>query len=365
MNNSEKTGACNAPLRSQESIYNDRSLFSNHTTRAKTFVVLLIILCAAVYGYHAVLGNFFHGDDFVHLSWLSQAVKNPELIWRNFHSTWLDISTAKFYRPLISIFMVFDYLLGHGNGFGFHLDNLVCHLLNTVLLWLVILGLPRSDLDSEVSTTTNANKRQTWALSSAALFALYPLHPEAVSWITGRVDTIVTMFCLSSLWCYMRWRLSNNYGWLVAACTGLILGLLSKEMAIIMPALFVIYELVYGISFSSNQTDGRVSARSIWRSTYQAFSKTALFWIILVGYFAIRRLSLGTFVGGYDDSLFTIPSKSIFIKNWLHSITMTLVPMNRSIFGAHNPVQAIWIILLHWLAVTVPGTDLQVVQYKR
>ncbi len=312
----------------------------------KASIALLIILGATVYGYHAVLGNFFHGDDFVHLSWLGLTLNNPDLIWRNFHSAWLDIPTARFYRPLISIFMVFDYALWHGNGIGFHITNLVCHLLNTVLFWLIIVDLPQTASHLPGKGDLNSEPVQTWALASAALFALYPLHPESVSWITGRVDTIVTMFCLMSLWFYMRWRLRTKPGWLIASSLTFVLGLLSKEMAIVMPALFATYEIIYCINLQSINAEDKITAKSILITSGKSLSNTALFWLILAGYFMVRRLALGTFIGGYDDSLFAIPSKTIFLKNWLHSVGMTLLPINKGLFGSHNPLTYIWIVLL-------------------
>jgi len=328
-----------------------------------TLIVLALILAATIYSYHAVLGNFFHGDDFVHLSWLSEAIKNPDMIWRNFYSAWLDISTARFYRPLISLFMVSDYLLWHGNGTGFHVTNLVCHLINTILIWRIILDLPGISLVQSEATGANSHQRQIWALSSAALFALYPLHPEAVSWITGRVDTIVTMFCLASFFCFRRWQLKRRHAWLITSFLSMIFALLSKEMAVVMPALFTLFEVIYSINLRSSNNDVsnndvKIASKSIWRCFYSALSKTALFWLILAGYIIVRRLALGTFIGGYDDSLFAIPSKSVFIKNWLHSVGLTLVPMNKNIFGAHSllkiALKIVWIALL--IASAISGT---------
>src|ERR1700722_12128246 len=109
-------------------------------TTGECFSILTILILVALV-YCPVLTNAFVGDDFVHLNWLHQAINQPSLIWRNFHSSWLDITTAQFYRPLISIFMVADYLVWHNNGFGFHLTNLFCHLGNTLLLWLVLRAL--------------------------------------------------------------------------------------------------------------------------------------------------------------------------------------------------------------------------------
>ncbi len=58
------------------------------------FIFGILMLVGLIYS--PVVTNSFNGDDFVHLQWLHQAVNQPELIWRNFHSSWLDLTTAKF-----------------------------------------------------------------------------------------------------------------------------------------------------------------------------------------------------------------------------------------------------------------------------
>jgi len=82
--------------------------------------------------------------------------------------------------------MLSDYVIGKGNGIAFHLTNLFSHLANTCLLWLILKQLAIKNNGQQLN--------YIWCVGSAALFGLYPLHPEAVSWITGRVDTFVTLF---------------------------------------------------------------------------------------------------------------------------------------------------------------------------
>lgn len=292
-----------------------------------TIVLLSLVGFATIAAYSPVLFNFFAGDDFVHLTWLSDAVKNPELIWRNFHSSWLDGTTTRFYRPLISVFMVWDYLLWGGNGLGFHLTNLACHLASTVFLFLIV-----SSISSSIDVGGQQRSDMRWPLAASALFALYPLHPEAVSWITGRVDAVVTTFTLASFWCYILWRTRGNAIWLVATTLTMALGLLSKEMAVTLPALFVIWELAFGRA-SSGKTGSRLVG---------AAKATAFFWLVLAGYFVVRRIALGTFVGGYDDSLFFVSNWQLFLGGWVHGLRMMLVPINKELMGAHHPLTRLW-----------------------
>jgi hypothetical protein len=296
---------------------------------ASAWVAFGVIIACTVAVYLPILFNFFSGDDFVHLTWLTEAVKNPELIWRNFHSSWLDGTTTRFYRPLISVFMVTDYLLWHDNGLGFHITNLAFHIAGSIFLFLIL-----SDFGGQRPEPAAPEAKCTlaWPLAAALLFALYPLHPEAVSWITGRVDAIVTAFALCSFWCYINWRKQNKAVWFVLTVITMALALLSKEMAVTLPPLFLIWEFFLG-----KNSGAPLVVRSV-----KASLPTTFFWLFLAVYFVLRRFALGTFVGGYDDSLFFVANWRLFLGGWLHGLRMLLVPVNQELMGAHHPLTKLW-----------------------
>lgn len=308
--------------------------------RRQELSLVLLLICVGivtVLAYTPVLGNFFNGDDFVHLHWLKNAVVNPELIWRNFHSAWLDVPTARFYRPLISCFMVADYLTLSRSGLAFHLTNLACHLLSVVFLYLVL-----GEITSERDAQDEGEKRnlRLWRTASAALFALYPLHAEAVSWITGRVDTIVTMFFLASFWCYLRWRSQQKFVWLAAACITFVASLLSKEMAIMLPPVLIAYELLLGRSQSpaTQPQGGKPRLLTLLKLTWP-------FFVLLFAYLTVRTMSLGTAVGGYDDSLLPRIDRA-FIRNSLHSLKLFLIPFNQEALTSHAALKCTWLFCL-------------------
>ncbi len=340
-------------------------------SRLSVFLLLAAIFCLTLVSYSPVFFNFFLGDDFVHLTWLPQAIQNPELIWRNFHSSWLDGTTTRFYRPLISVFMVSDYLIWGVNGLGFRLTNLAFHLAGTVFLFLTVKELTakqpshknsvagssdKSEDKFKASDSSEAEGRQmpspreantwskefacglsgclrqnSWAAGSAAIFALHPLHPEAVSWVTGRVDSVVTAFCLAAVFSYIRWRNSRSRVAFLFALIAMALGLLSKEMAITLPAVFLAYEVLVALPATER--------RSAIASSILA---TSPFWLLLLSYFVLRYFALGTVVGGYDDSLLFIANIKSFALNWLHGLRMTIVPINKSLTGCHSLLTRSW-----------------------
>ena len=294
-------------------------------------VPCLVLLAIAVFtAYAPVLFNFFVGDDFVHLVWLKDAIHNPELVLRNFHASWLDVPTTKFYRPLISVFMLTDYAIWRTNGLGFHLTNVIFLLISSVSIFFIVRNL--------IAKCTNGGTTSNLCpLLAALIFGLYPLHPEPVSWITGRVDAVVTAFYLLSLWCYMRWRDGRHPGAAILSWLAMVLALCSKEMAITLPALFLSYELF--VSQASERG-------SLVKRALQLIKPTLPFWLTLVAYFGVRRIALGTFVGGYDDSLFFIANPKAFVLGWVHGLHMLLVPVNRELISRTNVFAVAWQICL-------------------
>ena len=252
------------------------------------------------------------------------------------------MTTAKFYRPLISIFMLTDYLIWHGNGIGFHLTNLFCHLANTLLLWLVLKNILASQFQ------TKSLNYYIWCLSAAALFGLYPLHAEAVDWITGRVDLFVTLFFLGAFASYLRWRQTNKYQWLSLSIISFICSLLSKEMAIMLPPVIFMYEFILGARLWENSSETKetvFSVDSIKRAVKLAFRQSVLFWLILIAYVIWRAYALGTFIGGYDSTV--LPQNwQLLVYLWKHSLYMLFIPFNQSLLTNGKSIVFLWVALL-------------------
>ena len=149
-------------------------------------VLPIVAVAITIVAYSSCLFDWFVGDDYVHLIWLKEAVVHPELIWRNFYTSWLDGTTTKFYRPLISVFMVTDYLIYNRDGWGFHLTNILFHAASVFFIYYIARRL------ALLSGLNHWSATLAWPAMAATIFGIYPLHTETVSWITGRVDSIVT-----------------------------------------------------------------------------------------------------------------------------------------------------------------------------
>ena len=131
------------------------------------YYLALIGVCFLVYANS--LNNAFVFDD------ISGILENPN-IYQPFNH---------WYEPA-SLLNSLSYLIGKYNPFPFHLINIVLHALNTILVFLSL------RLFFKVESS----------FISACLFALHPIHTEAVTWISGKSYIILSLFILAPLLLY-------------------------------------------------------------------------------------------------------------------------------------------------------------------
>lgn len=158
-------------------------------------------------GFLIALNPIVHGFDAAHMK-LAFTTFDPEL-----------------YIPATIVSFQANWLMGGGSPLPFHATNIVLHGINAVLVGLLFL---------------RWTKNQSIALVGAALFAVHPLHTEAVAWAAGRKDLLCTMFFLLS---YLSFRQSAECRKTVFQLIALgffLLALLSKVLAATLPILFLL-----------------------------------------------------------------------------------------------------------------------------
>jgi protein O-mannosyl-transferase len=156
-------------------------------TRVAICVAAVAVLC-----YANALANGFTLDDI----WLiihNSIVQRPSGVWLGFvHSYWPEFTQAGQYRPLvITAFTVdwfIDRIVAPGRATWFHLVNVAWHALASVLVWRYL----RTMMPS------------MGAAIGALLFAVQPVHVEAVSNIVGRSEIMMTAFVLMGLLAHRR-----------------------------------------------------------------------------------------------------------------------------------------------------------------
>ena len=134
---------------------------------------------------------------------------------------------ADLWNPLVWLSLMFDYQLHGLNAGGYHLTNLILHVMSALLLfWLF-------------NRMTGAIWRSAFV---AALFALHPLHVESVAWIAERKDVLSAFFWMLTLCLYVYYTekpVIRRY-LLVLLCFAC--ALMSKPMVITLPVVMILLD---------------------------------------------------------------------------------------------------------------------------
>jgi hypothetical protein len=120
-----------------------------------------------------------------------------------------------------------DWQLFGSNAAGYHVVNLIFHIINTMLVFIVLGQMTRSIWPSAFV---------------AALFALHPLHVESVAWVSEHKDALSTFFWLLTMWAYSRYVNKpgiSRYLWTVLF---LALGLMAKPMLVTLPFILLLLD---------------------------------------------------------------------------------------------------------------------------
>jgi tetratricopeptide (TPR) repeat protein len=141
-------------------------------------------------------------------------------------------------RPLLKLTYAANWALGAGAA-GFHLFNLAVHLANV-------------DLVLRLAAATHPEERWPFrtvdpaGLTTGLLFALHPIQTEAVTYVSGRSASLMTTFVLLALLLYAE-GVRGRRAWLWAglAPAAFLGALLTKEMAVTLPAGVLLWDLCF------------------------------------------------------------------------------------------------------------------------
>jgi Tfp pilus assembly protein PilF len=188
---------------------------------------LLLVLAIACYA-NSLTNGFVYDDE-------QQILQNPYI--KSWHflpqifgtTVWSFVGAAgltNYYRPLMTFSYLLLWQIFGDMPFGFHLLNVVVNGAVVLLVFYAGLALFR-------------DRRVAWV--AAALFAVHPVHTEAVNWIAGLPDLEATFFFLLAFWLFSK---PGEMDWKRQSLTVLsfVLALLSKEPALMLAPLAIFFE---------------------------------------------------------------------------------------------------------------------------
>ncbi len=205
----------------------------------------LVVVTLAIYG-QVSRHDFINYDD------------GPYVAENAFVNKGLSLGTVKWaftafyeanWHPLTWISHMVDVQLYGLAAGGHHLINVLLHILNALLLFLVF---------------QRATGKFWQSAFVAALFALHPLRVESVAWVAERKDVLSTLFFMLTLFSYVRYAENRTACRYAATLVVFTAGLMSKPMVVTLPAVLLLMDVWPLERFRSNGTDAKPRHR-VWR----------------------------------------------------------------------------------------------------
>ena len=131
------------------------------------------------------------------------------------------------WNPLVWLSFMADYQFYGLHAGGYHVTNLILHILSTLLLfWLF-----------------HRMTGEIWKSAFvAAFFALHPLHVESVAWVSERKDVLSAFFWMLTLYLYVYYVEKPGIKRYLLVLCGFVLALMSKPMVVTLPLIMILLD---------------------------------------------------------------------------------------------------------------------------
>ncbi len=184
-------------------------------------IALMVVLLIGVIIYSNSLNTPFVMDD------LPIIKNNPSIRITDLTLESLSRAARKGYgapRPVTTVSFALNYYFGKNNVTGYHVINILIHLINGVLVYVIALIVirrlapgPRRVSSSGDSFSHEPEERipvPLLALCSALIFTAHPIQTQAVTYVVQRYASMAAMFYMGSLLFYLKARmeLEKNRG---------------------------------------------------------------------------------------------------------------------------------------------------------
>lgn len=283
---------------------------------------VLLIITLGVTAYSFMLGAPFKTMDDQYSIVSNPLIKNTGHIKELFTRGYFN--DRSYYRPLVNLSFMGEYHAFGLKAFYYNLDNLLIHLLNAFLVWIVA-GLILGNMSLGF-----------WA---GLLFVIHPIHCEAVGNISGRAILLSASFVLTAFICFLLLLKHKKLGFLLASLLSFTLGLFCKESSAVFPGVIFLYLWIVD----------RTKIKIIWP------------WATILGVYLVLR--------HYLDITQTLPWRNIsecllgfatFLRSILTDIQLFLFPVGlhfdrsqRVFLSVHEAeflmTMFIWAVLIVWL----------------
>ena len=194
---------------------------SNNNKQNALILSVLLLITFIVFWNSRTFGFVWDDNEYI--------VNNPfitSLSFQNVKNIFTSFYAAN-YHPLTTLSWAVEYHLWGTNPEGFHISNILFHVINVFLVFSFVQLLIK---DIRVTTFTTA------------LFALHPMHVESIVWISERKDLLYTLFYISSLLCYVKFLEIKKKRLFAFSFLFFVLSCLSKSAAVTLPLVLILID---------------------------------------------------------------------------------------------------------------------------
>jgi Flp pilus assembly protein TadD len=262
-----------------------------------TPALLLVILISLIYS--NTLESPWFLDDYYNIP------HNP-----NVHLTRLNAETISralyaapkqenLYRPVSYLTFAFNCYVGKDDVRGYHLVNIVIHMLAAGFLFSTIILL----FKTRPLKACDPNTVYFVALLSSAMWAIHPIQIQAVTYIVQRMASMAAMFYIIAIFSFLKVRLTGSFAsrliYTCICCISYLFAVWSKNNAILLPMSLLVIEFIFFRDLAQRRTQVRAIAT--------IFTGAVL--IVAAGFFFFLKDNFNPLLTGYELRPFTMTER--------------------------------------------------------
>ena len=198
-----------------------KKIFQNDKKALITSILFISVSVFILYS-PSINGSFVYDDD----SYINDNYYTQDFSSEGIQKIWSNYIFGN-YNPVTITSLALDYELFGTNTSGYHIVNIILHLLTTILILFFV-----KELTGNYSI----------GIIASFIFAIHPVHVESVSWISGRKDVLYTFFFILSLIFYLKYlkdKSKANYFYILLF---FVLSCLSKAVAVVLPIVLILID---------------------------------------------------------------------------------------------------------------------------
>lgn len=275
-----------------------------HAFERQPLAAGVALLVAIVALYARAFGRGFASEDFLLVRFLHE---HPP--WNDLAGLltrpWLGIAGIGFFRPVSTLLYGVEIAAFGPHSRGYVVAHLLVHALAALLVWAIALELVRR------LPAPTGGAGAAWL--AGLLFAVYPLHPNAVVFTASFATLFGGVLALLAFHLYQRFRADQRLRWWIASLAAFGLALGSYEATVVTPLWLAAYD------------HGLVGAQG--RRQRTLLRGWTPFVGVLVSYFAWRLHLFGGFVGGYPEARQRLLAPASIGSDLLASLHLLHLPL--------------------------------------